>query len=113
MTEKPTELRVTVRTASGARARTYTLRCDPIGGDHPDPEAACAALEVAAHALAPVPKGQSCTQIYGGSQTADIEGTWRGSLISATFKRTDGCEIARWDSLAAVFGSRTGGAGAS
>jgi len=113
MAREPSELRVTVRTRSGSTARTYTLRCDPTGGDHPDPEAACAALDRAARAFAPVPKEQLCTQTYGGPQTAAIEGTWRGTMVSATFDRTDGCEIARWDSLAAVFGTPTDGAGAT
>ena len=39
----PTDLRVTVDTGDG-QTRTYTLRCDPAGGDHPDPAAACEAL---------------------------------------------------------------------
>ena len=30
---------------------TWTLRCAPAGGDHPDPEAACAALTTANVAL--------------------------------------------------------------
>jgi len=113
MAEQPTELRVSVRTEGRPTVRMYTLRCDPAGGDHPDPGGACAALDRAARAFAPVPKGQLCTQVYGGPQTATIEGTWRGKLVSATFDRTDGCEIARWDSLAAVFGTATGGAGAT
>jgi hypothetical protein len=39
----------------------------------------------------------ACTQIYGGPQEASITGTIRGDEVDATFKRTDGCEISRWD----------------
>ncbi len=109
MVEAPTELNITVRTGGEPAVRTYTLRCDPAGGDHPDPEGACAALDRAGRPFQPVPKGQACTQIYGGPQTATIQGTWRGALVSASYDRTDGCEIARWNALAAVFGARTGG----
>jgi hypothetical protein len=41
----------------------YTLTCDPPGGAHPDPEAACAALgELGAGAFLPVPPDVACTQ---------------------------------------------------
>jgi hypothetical protein len=40
----------------------------------------------------------ACTQIYGGDQVARI----RGDNLQATFNRTNGCEIARWDALAPV-----------
>ncbi len=99
-----TRLTVTVGTGGSAQ-RTYTLGCDPPGGDHPDPEAACAALAAARRPFAPVPKDLQCTQIYGGPQTATIAGTWRGEQVSASFDRTDGCEIARWDALAPVLGT--------
>lgn len=53
--------------------------------------------------FAPVPKKQLCTQIYGGPQTATVEGSWRGEQVRAGYDRTDGCQIARWDALASVF----------
>ena len=105
-----TDLRITVDTGSG-QTRTYTLRCDPAGGDHPDPAAACAALAQMDTPFAPLPKGLLCTQIYGGPQTATVEGVYRGVPILATFRRTDGCEINRWDSYATVLIERGGAAG--
>lgn len=98
-----TELRISVVAGEGAERTTYTLTCDPPGGDHPNPEAACAALAEATDPFAPVPKDRMCTQQYGGPQTATISGTYQGNMIMASFKRTDGCEIARWNALAAVF----------
>lgn len=100
---------VTVDDGTGGTPRTWTLTCDPPGGDHPDPVAACAAIEAARRPFAPVPAGMLCTQIYGGPQTATIEGTWRGEPVRASYKRSDGCEIARWNALAAVLGSGGGG----
>ena len=91
--------------------RTFTLTCDPAGGDHPDPAAACAALEAAggASAFEPVPKDVACTEIYGGPQTAQVTGTVGGTTVDAVFSRVNGCEIGRWDALAPLLASAGGG----
>lgn len=103
-----TRLTITVHPAAGHPGQTWTLTCDPPGGDHPRAEAACRNLENAGrNAFAPVPKGMMCTQQYGGPQTATIRGTWRGESVIADYKRTDGCEIARWDGIRDVLGSGT------
>jgi hypothetical protein len=82
---------------------TSQLTCDPPGGDHPDPAAACTALEQnGEQALPPVPKGRACTQVYGGDQTARVTGTWRGQPVDSRFSLTNGCEISRWTSLAGL-----------
>jgi hypothetical protein len=85
---------------------TYTLTCDPAGGDHPDPADACAALEAARAAslnpLEPVPANMACTEIYGGEQTAVIDGTLDGEPFRTELSRVNGCEIARWDALTPV-----------
>ncbi|WP_250444370.1 SSI family serine proteinase inhibitor [Actinotalea sp. C106] len=95
-----TSLSVTVDATGDGAARTYSLACDPAVGDHPDPEAACALLEeVGTEAFAPVPRDASCTQQYGGPQTATVEGTLDGDPVDARFAYTDGCEILRWDAL--------------
>ena len=44
----------------------------------------------------------ACTEQFGGPQTASVTGTLRGRRVDATFARNDGCEIARWDKLAAL-----------
>ena len=102
-------LTVTVVDDVGATPRSWTLTCDPPGGDHPDAAGACRAIEAARAPFAPVPAGMLCTQVYGGPQTATITGTWRGEPVHAAYRRTDGCEIARWNALSAVLGS--GGTG--
>jgi hypothetical protein len=93
-------LTITIKNGDPAGGNRWTLTCEPGGGNHPDPAAACQVL--AAHgeaSLKSVPATVECTQIYGGAQTATIAGTWRGQPVQATLNRTNGCEIARWTVL--------------
>lgn len=99
--EGESNLTVTLDDGAG-QVWTWTLTCDPPGGNHPDPGAACAALAAARAPFAPVPKDMLCTQVYGGPETATITGTWRGAPVDASYSRIDGCEIARWQAIAAV-----------
>jgi hypothetical protein len=34
---------------------------------------------------------------YGGPATARVTGRWAGRAVDATYDRSNGCEIARWD----------------
>jgi Subtilisin inhibitor-like len=108
-TQAQTELTVTVRGAPAAAATTWKLTCDPAGGDHPNAQAACAALAAAKKQakdpFAPTPADQMCTQIYGGPQVAAVKGTWQGKKVDATFSRKNGCEIQRWSDLGKVLGN--------
>jgi len=79
-------------------SRQATLRCDPDGGTHPDPNGACDTLLENEDALEPVSGDVACTEIYGGDQVATII----GAGVQASFSRVNGCEIARWDALADV-----------
>ncbi len=103
----PADVEIIVDDGAGT-VTTYTLTCEPDGGDHPDPTAACSALAAGASALAPPDPDQACTEIYGGPQVATVTGTVEGAAVSSTFSRGNGCEIARWDTLASVFGPVTG-----
>jgi hypothetical protein len=58
-----------------------------------------AAAGLSAADLAPTAEDVACTQQYGGPETATIKGTLRGEEVDASFSRTDGCEIARWDKV--------------
>jgi hypothetical protein len=63
----------------------------------------CAALaKLKPAAFAPTPADRACTQIYGGPETASVHGTLDGRSVNASFKRTDGCEIARWKAVAPI-----------
>jgi hypothetical protein len=96
-----TDLTVTVDAGGGSSPTTWTLTCDPTGGDHPQAQDACDWLASAAgldpNPLEPVPGDVACTEIYGGDQTASVTGTLDGEQVSIAFDRTNGCEIARWD----------------
>ncbi len=50
-------------------------------------------------AFAPQPRDAVCTMQYGGPATARITGTWAGRPVDATYDRTNGCAIARWDRM--------------
>ena len=92
------QLTVVVDDGTGSTS-TWTLTCDPVGGDHPEPAEACAAVDGHRNALNPVPKDRMCAQVYGGPQKATVTGTWRGEEIFAALSRSNACETARWDAL--------------
>jgi hypothetical protein len=54
-------------------------------------------------AFAPVPRDVACTEIYGGPQVASVVGRIAGKDFQATFSRTNGCEIARWNRVQFLF----------
>jgi hypothetical protein len=80
----------------GGESRSATLTCDPDGGSHPNVAQACDALLTHEDALKPVAGDVACTEIYGGPQLATVS----GGGVQASFNRTNGCEIARWEALA-------------
>lgn len=41
----------------------------------------------------------ACTEIYGGPPTATITRVVEGGEVDASFNRSGGCEIDRWDTL--------------
>jgi hypothetical protein len=83
--------------------RTYTLRCNPLGGSLPRRAEACTRLARMTRPFAPTPKDTACTEIYGGPQQALVWGRLRGYPVRRSFSRTNGCEIARWNRLRYVF----------
>ncbi|MGP4043488.1 SSI family serine proteinase inhibitor [Streptomyces sp. 2A115] len=99
-------LTVTVRDAGDGNDGTYELDCHPVGGSHPDAQAACEEMDRRTSwgkdPFAPAPPGGMCTMQYGGPATARVTGTWAGRPVDATYERGDGCEIARWDALVPV-----------
>jgi Subtilisin inhibitor-like len=87
--------------------RRLTLTCRPAGGTHPAPARACRRLFSNQGALRPVRREASCTGVYGGPQQALVRGFVDGRRIRALFKRSNGCEIARWNRLRPLFPVRT------
>jgi hypothetical protein len=96
-----------ISVSSGAReapTKVWTLRC-PAGGTLPDAAGACRNLGRLNDPFGPLPKSVACTEVYGGPQIADVQGTFRGKPVNSRFLRTDGCEIARWNRVRFLFPS--------
>jgi hypothetical protein len=95
-------LDITVSTKPGVPPKHWTLRCDPAGGTHPDPAAACAVLLKAKNPFAPPPKGVMCPMIRVGTKTAIIKGTYFGKHIDMTLVQ-GGCQLAEWAKIGQIF----------
>ncbi len=93
------QLSVDYRPSTDAPVQVLTLSCAPPGGTVPDPGSACRSLAALPAPFAASSPPIACTELYGGPQTARITGTWQGRPVDTTVDRTDGCGIARWDSL--------------
>lgn len=93
--------RLTVLLDDGFGVRTtWTLTCDPDGGTHPDPAAACGVLGAKGATALPEPSPTTaCTEQYGGPQKAKLTGTWRGKKVDSQLSLENGCQIARWTAL--------------
>jgi hypothetical protein len=95
-------LDITVSTTPGAPSKHWTLRCDPAGGSHPDPAAACAVLLKAKAPFAAPSKGLMCPMIRVGTETAVVRGTYFGRPVDTTF-RPGGCGLPLWHEIGAIF----------
>lgn len=113
-----TDLSITVTPSVGAQPHTYRLvAANGAPGPEstvPAPGAALAALDRFGEGIFfPVPGlPQQCKDVYGGPEVAVVAGVFKGRAVKATFKRTDSCQIARWQALAPLFGAVAGGTGA-
>ena len=86
---------------------SWRLQCEPTGGDHPDPEAACAALTAVKDPFGKVPPPKRCKEIPGSSpEVAVLEGDFRGRKVRSSFERANACVVGRWDRIAPVFPHR-------
>lgn len=74
----------------GEAERTETVSCEP--------GSQCTEIEGISPAdFAPIPPGAICTEIFGGPETATIEGSLDGEAVNAELSRANGCEIDRFD----------------
>ena len=102
-TQKRQSLSVRLDVGDGV-VRTHSLRCSPTSGNHPNRWAACKALLAQGPSVfTPVPADAICTMEYGGPQKATVTGVWNGKRINASFSRENGCTIAKWDAIRALF----------
>ncbi|MBB6406637.1 serine protease inhibitor [Arthrobacter sp. AZCC_0090] len=111
------ELTITLAEAPGATDHEFVLLGSggevSEGSTLPDARAALAAVEQFGEEIFfPVPRpDRICTQQYGGPQVAVVTGRFRGRDVNSRFSRTDGCEIARWRTMAALLGGISGSTG--
>lgn len=94
------ELTVTVDKdgKGGADAKSTDVRCDAAGDS-----ALCGTVgAIEPKTFEATPGDVACTQQYGGPETATIKGTLDGKPVDASFSRTNGCEIARWEAAKAL-----------
>ncbi|MFH5879727.1 serine protease inhibitor [Arthrobacter sp. NA-172] len=111
------ELTVTLTEAPGAVDHKFVLLGSggevSEGSTLPDPGAALAAVEhFGEEIFFPVPRpDRICTQQYGGPQVAVVTGRFHGREVNSRFSRTDGCEIARWHTMATLLGGISGSTG--
>ena len=81
--------------AEAGYATAVTLRCDPPGGAHPKPAAACRTLRAVGGRPARIkPARTMCTMIYAPI-TAQVTGKWRGKKISWSRTYGNTCEMTR------------------
>ncbi len=86
----------------GASAKHWTLHCNPAGGTHKSAKKACAALLKVKNPFKSSDPDLMCTQQYGGPESADVRGIWKGKKIRTNFSKINGCEIARWQKVQAL-----------
>jgi hypothetical protein len=95
-------LNITVSAAPGRPQQHWTLTCDPTGGTHPDPAAACAdLLRTGDPMIAPQPKSLECPMILASPKTAVIQGRYDGRPVNTTI-RDGGCGFTLWTKLGQV-----------
>ena len=99
----PAKVSLDIRVTGGSGgAANWTLRCDPTGGSHPSPAAACKVLLRANDPFAPVPRGMMCPMIVAGTREAKVTGIYFGRHIDTTFSQ-GGCQEARWTKISQIF----------
>jgi hypothetical protein len=76
----------------------------PQGADGPAVRRTVTDTRLTARDLRPVAPMTACTEIYGGPATATVTGTLDGQEVDAEFRRTNGCEIARWERAQELLG---------
>jgi hypothetical protein len=89
--------------------KTWTLRCNPVGGTLPRRADGCRRLLSLQQPFVGIPADAVCTMIYGGPAKARVTGSHKGRRIWATFSRENGCHIARWKRHGFLFPASLGG----
>ena len=98
-------LRFSVTEAPATTPQTATLTClgtreNATGYLQQAPGEGCQQAQQLTDLLLNAPDPERiCTQIYGGPQTATVQGTVNGRWVRRAFSRTNGCELADWGQM--------------
>ena len=99
-----TDLTISVHDPLSPFLREYRLTCDPDGGRHPSPKAACEAIRKSPGTIKPVPPTANCYDRDFGPQHAKVSGRLFGVDVKAEFDRRNSCEEDRWQAWLPVWG---------
>ena len=99
-----TDLTISVYGLLTPVAREYRLTCDPDGGTHPQPKAACEAIRTSPGTVKPVPPTANCYDRVFGPERAKVSGLLFGVEVTSTFSRVNSCEEDRWQDWLPVWG---------
>ena len=92
-------LRIEVVSSKGVQHQ-WSLKCEPLGGNHPAKLKACRYLLTSKGKSAIFfEEKDSCTMLYGGSATARIIGRFEKRKVDVHLDRSDGCRIKSWNDL--------------
>jgi Subtilisin inhibitor-like len=99
-----TNLHITVTDGTIGPAKHWTLRCDPPGGTHPNPAAACRILLSVKNPFGPSSSVKMmCPMILASARRAVITGTYNGHRVHEEIV-DGGCDLLRWGKLKGIFG---------
>jgi hypothetical protein len=86
----------------GQPVQRWTLRCDPPGGTHQDPAAACAALLRMKDPFAARPRRMICPMILASGRQIVVTGNWFGTKVHRHIL-DGGCDLALFGSVSKIF----------
>jgi Subtilisin inhibitor-like len=97
-------LHITVTDGTTGPVKRWTLRCDPPGGTHPNPAAACRILLSVKNPFGPSSSVKMmCPMILASARRAVITGTYNGHRVNEQIV-DGGCDQLRWGKLKGIFG---------
>ncbi|WP_063762328.1 SSI family serine proteinase inhibitor [Streptomyces sp. NRRL F-5123] len=75
----------------GEKDHSVTLQCEPTGGSHPTPDAACASLIAVDGQFAKLPTVWAACPATYDPVTVSVSGTWHFKTVSFTQTYTNDC----------------------
>ena len=95
-------LNVALTGGAGSAPKHWTLRCEPAGGNYPDPSTACTKLLKTKNLFNPYRLHVMCPMIMADARTYTVTGTFLGKNVHESIV-DGGCDLTRWGELNQVF----------